>query len=756
MAAQVGQGATWLKIAADFRHSDNPWDDAHAVVDRGSAFAAAGGPQMLAIEPDLVQQWDYKDANGDRGMAATAAPVCVFDKQDGSGRKSVEPGVAWNAGAVFSQFEAARNKVGNKQAKITVAHLDTGFDPTHQTQPAGIVDKALWRNFVDDGHGPNDAVDHAPAGTLTSNRGHGTGTLSLLAGNKLDGTSPGWEGFSDYVGGAPLVQIIPVRVANWVVRFSTSTLVQGFDYARQQGAHVLSMSMGGLSSSALVDAVNLAYDHGVFMVTAAGNNYAFRPSPKSIVFPARYQRVLAACGVMSDGRSYSGLASGTMQGNYGPDSKMATALGAFTPNVPWAEIDCGKIVDMDGAGTSAATPQIAAAAALWLAEHWDTVKNYPEPWMRVEAVRHALFATALKSTAKMNAQEILEKIGQGVLRAEDALAVLPLAASKLKKLKLATDSWSWLNLLIGGGVSLAPSGPQAQQKQRMLALELTQMAQRVASVDQAIPDPDADPAQIPAAARNRYLEAALDEGNPSKQLRAVLEAALGRPAAVGVVLPAQPATPPIPRKPRAVSPPARRLRVYALDPAVGKKLESVAVHQATLSVPWDDDRPDGSLMPGPVGEYIEVVDIDPASNRVYDPVDLNDKRLLAQDGLAPSEGNPQFHQQMVYAVAMTTIARKAINTEAHVIIAGYGRSGQNLARMLETELIPYMALDLDPDRVRQAAAAGQSVVFGDAARLQQTRNGVGGGKDGCVHGVHSLPAVLARKASTDARCSLLV
>jgi monovalent cation:H+ antiporter-2, CPA2 family len=53
-----------------------------------------------------------------------------------------------------------------------------------------------------------------------------------------------------------------------------------------------------------------------------------------------------------------------------------------------------------------------------------------------------------------------------------------------------------------------------------------------------------------------------------------------------------------------------------------------------------------------------------------------------------------------------------------VIIAGYGRSGQNLARLLEGEGIAYMALDLDPDRVRQAAAAGQSVVFGDAARLQ--------------------------------------
>ena len=70
------------------------------------------------------------------------------------------------------------------------------------------------------------------------------------------------------------------------------------------------------------------------------------------------------------------------------------------------------------------------------------------------------------------------------------------------------------------------------------------------------------------------------------------------------------------------------------------------------------------------------------------------------------------------SLQMTSIARKAINTNKHVIICGYGRCGQNLARMLEAQGIPYMALDTDPDRVRQAAAAGHSVAFGDAGRLQ--------------------------------------
>ena len=68
------------------------------------------------------------------------------------------------------------------------------------------------------------------------------------------------------------------------------------------------------------------------------------------------------------------------------------------------------------------------------------------------------------------------------------------------------------------------------------------------------------------------------------------------------------------------------------------------------------------------------------------------------------------------SLQMTRIARQAMNSSEHVIICGYGRCGQNLGRMLNAENIPYIALDLDPDRVRQAASAGESVVFGDAVR----------------------------------------
>src|SRR5262245_34952956 len=97
-------------------------------------------------------------------------------------------------------------------------------------------------------------------------------------------------------------------------------------------------------------------------------------------------------------------------------------------------------------------------------------------------------------------------------------------------------------------------------------------------------------------------------------------------------------------------PAARRLRTLAFDPSLATRLETATINQITVEVPWEDN-----LSPGPIGEYIEVVDADPASAVFYSPVDLNAPYLLAQDGLPPSESDPQFHQQMVYAVAMTTI-----------------------------------------------------------------------------------------------------
>ncbi len=73
---------------------------------------------------------------------------------------------------------------------------------------------------------------------------------------------------------------------------------------------------------------------------------------------------------------------------------------------------------------------------------------------------------------------------------------------------------------------------------------------------------------------------------------------------------------------------------------------------------------------------------------------------------------------MLRSLQLHQIAVRSLAAERHVVICGYGRTGQSLARFLGREGIGYIALDLDPERVREAAAAGDTVVFGDAARRE--------------------------------------
>ena len=93
----------------------------------------------------------------------------------------------------------------------------------------------------------------------------------------------------------------------------------------------------------------------------------------------------------------------------------------------------------------------------------------------------------------------------------------------------------------------------------------------------------------------------------------------------------------------------RYLRGYSLDPGFSTRLDTVRINEVLYQVPFEP------VEPGPCGDYLEVVDFDPASGCWYEPVDLSDESIASQQGLAPSEGNPQFHQQFVYAVGMKVI-----------------------------------------------------------------------------------------------------
>lgn len=73
---------------------------------------------------------------------------------------------------------------------------------------------------------------------------------------------------------------------------------------------------------------------------------------------------------------------------------------------------------------------------------------------------------------------------------------------------------------------------------------------------------------------------------------------------------------------------------------------------------------------------------------------------------------------MLRSLALHRIAAQSLAAERHVIVCGYGRTGQRLAHLLEQEQIEVIALDTDPERVREAAAAGERVVYGDASRYE--------------------------------------
>ena len=92
--------------------------------------------------------------------------------------------------------------------------------------------------------------------------------------------------------------------------------------------------------------------------------------------------------------------------------------------------------------------------------------------------------------------------------------------------------------------------------------------------------------------------------------------------------------------------PSRRpLKIYAFDPGLRRIPGNITVV----------DVVNEPLTPGPVGRLVRVIDYDAGAGSYYAPVDLDDPAVLVQRGLDPSDSDPRFHQQMVYAVTMKVI-----------------------------------------------------------------------------------------------------
>ncbi len=108
------------------------------------------------------------------------------------------------------------------------------------------------------------------------------------------------------------------------------------------------------------------------------------------------------------------------------------------------------------------------------------------------------------------------------------------------------------------------------------------------------------------------------------------------------------ARPRLPTIERQARPPDRRLlKTFAFDPSAGNE----PGNRLSISLPYEP------LKPGPVGTQIAVIDYDASNDRYYTSVDLEQADILRRGGLEPSDIDPQFHQQMVYAIVMSTIER---------------------------------------------------------------------------------------------------
>jgi subtilisin family serine protease len=599
-----------------------PWDLAHA---RVADQLGVADSDVVFAEPDLVHTI-YPDPNASQasGLLAVGDQCRVTDQENTNG-EAIGPGIAWHLGDGFSQLAKARAAVNFTEPRTRVAHVDTGYYAAHISLPRNI-NKALQRNFVGKDGTPTSAEDPDNKALLIDNSGHGTGTLSILAGNTIADL-----GQID-MGGAPDADVVPLRIADSVVLLHTSSFARALGYAVDNQCDVLSMSMGGLPSDAWREAIDRAYLSGLCMVTAAGNNFAGLPT-RNVVYPARYSRVICACGVMANGNPYAFLQNRAMEGNFGPDKCMRHAMSAYSPNIPWAVYGCPTIVRRNGGGTSSATPQIAAAAALWFEKYKNEL---PRDWRRVEAVRKALFTTAAKGNAN--------QVGNGTVRAFDALAVRP--DLTLKQTKSDNDAFAFLRVITGLGI-VEPS-----PRERMFNLEISQRWLLNTELQEIVPDPD-DTAELSSANLARFMEAVIEDKDASTALR---KHVAGRysvvtgtpPKSTRVTSDIVPADEPVAyAQPAVRTPPYRRLRVYAVDPSLSTRLDTADINSATLDVRWE------KLEPGPRGEYLKVTD--ELVGGQPNELDLDDPRLLAQDGWAPAEGNPQFHQQMVYAVAMTTI-----------------------------------------------------------------------------------------------------
>jgi hypothetical protein len=458
-------GLQWLVAATRSRLAEcdpTPWDTAHSV--------ASANSYRHYIEPDIFHDRVARANDEIPGFDTHWPPF-----------KQVGVSPAWHLESNFTGFSDARNTASGRG--IRIAHLDTGYIPKHMGLPRNL--RAEWGyDFWDEKPG---AVDPCHRGPFL-NPGHGTATLALLAGGKID-VEFEKQRFSGDIGGAPEAEVVPIRVSPSVIHVCTSAMARGLLYALgpacpQLGSEepgfdpnnccdVVSISHGGLPSEAWAYAVNELYDRGIVVVAAAGDSYwaLVTDVPTHFtVYPSAFNRVLTSVGATYGKAPYSIDDLGVMQGCWGPDEVMEKAIASFTPNVIWMDYKSPNGFAMNGAGTSASTPQAAAACALWLELYRGRV---PKDWTRVESCRLGLFDGA------DNAQHDKRHFGWGILNVPLALQECRASraiASATTPAPADRVSFAFWRLLLG-------IGPPNSAEDRMYETEVSQVVLQTNNVE---------------------------------------------------------------------------------------------------------------------------------------------------------------------------------------------------------------------------------------------------------------------------------
>ncbi len=348
----------------------------------------------IAVEPDLgTRYYDSDPLSPPDGTAegGNIAFWCWADEDKAPADadwaiKRLKLPDAWN------RSDAAGRPA--RGAGSVIFQPDTGVVRNHPDIPSGLADDPRAANFVERGTPPVDPMSGS------GNLGHGTATGSVAA-------SPASHRVT---GAAPKADLVPLRALRSVVRFEQSRVAAAVNHARLNGAHVITMSLGGVPSSALRAAIRKAVAQNIIVLAAAGNCVG------SVVWPARYREVVAVGGVNAKDRPWQGSSRGRSVDISAP-AEFVLRADARDPGDP-ARVSGGQ-------GTSFATAMLAGVAACWLSHHGrDALIS---ALSRGETLQD-LFRRLLRATVRVPPGFDTDRYGAGIVDADAFIATDPAAA----------------------------------------------------------------------------------------------------------------------------------------------------------------------------------------------------------------------------------------------------------------------------------------------------------------------------------------